>query len=60
MHRLPLLAAGIGLLLSLNDHQEVRRFFRYFKIQTVALRYSCIRKITSRGITRGELLISIY
>ena len=45
-------------LMSPNDHPEVKRVFGGSKVQTVSLRYSCIRKITSRGITRGELLIS--
>ena len=47
-------------LMSLNDRKEVRRIFSGFKIEPVSLRYSCMRKITSRGTTRGELLISNY
>jgi len=47
-------------LMSLNDHPEVKRIFGGFRIQTVSLRYSCMRKITGRGTTRGELLISNY
>jgi hypothetical protein len=46
--------------MSLNDRKEVRRIFSGFKIEPVLLRYSCMRKITSRGTTRGELLISNY
>jgi hypothetical protein len=46
--------------MSLNDHKEVRRIFRAFKIQSMSLRYSCMRKPGSRGTTRGELLISNY
>jgi hypothetical protein len=44
--------------MSLNDHPEVRRIFGGFKVQTASLRYSCMRKITSRRIACGELLIS--
>ena len=47
-------------LMSLNDDREVRRIFRDFKIQAVALRYSCMRKITRRSTTRGELQINNY
>ena len=46
--------------MSLNDHPEVRFIFGGFNIQMVSLRYSCMRKITSRRTTRGELLISNY
>ena len=41
-------------LMSLNDHKEIRRIFAAFKIEPVSLRYSCMRKITSRGTTRGS------
>lgn len=47
-------------LMSLNDHKEVRRIFGGFKIQTVSLRYSCMRKAGARGTNRCELLISNY
>lgn len=47
-------------LMSLNDHAEVRRIFESFKVQTVSLRYSCMRKITSRGTSCGDMLISNY
>ena len=42
--------------MSLNDHKEVRRIFSGFKVEPVSRRYSCMRKITSRG----ELLINNY
>jgi hypothetical protein len=44
--------------MSLNDHPEVTRIFGGIKVQTVSLRYRRMRKIASRGTTRGELLIS--
>ena len=59
------LAAALGqlkgqFLLSLNDHPEVRRIFAAFKIQTVPIRYSCMRAPGAAGWRRGELLISNY
>ena len=55
------LAKGKGtFLISLNDHSAVRRIFGGFKVQAVSLRYSMMRKITSRGTIRGELLIYDY
>ena len=47
-------------LMSLNDHKEVRRIFREFRVQPVPVRYSCMREPGSRGRTRGELLIRNY
>lgn len=59
------LAAGLAgvkgkLLMSLNDHREVRRIFKGFRIAPVALRYSCMRTPGGRGRTRSELLIRNY
>jgi DNA adenine methylase len=48
-------------LMSLNDHPEVRRIFRNFRIQPVSLKYSCMgAKSNGRTKSRGELLISNY
>ena len=48
-------------LMSLNDHPEVRGIFKHFKIQSVALKYSCMgAKSGGRAKSRGELLISNY
>lgn len=45
--------------MSLNDHPGVRRLFKEFKIQAVALKYSCMAANSgARG--RGEPLISNY
>ena len=48
-------------LMSLNDHLQVRRIFKDFKIQPVALKYSCMGATSGgRAKSRGELLISNY
>jgi DNA adenine methylase len=48
-------------MMSLNDHPEVRRLFKAFKIQPVALKYSCMgAKSGGRAKSRGQLLISNY
>jgi hypothetical protein len=47
--------------MSLNNHPEVRSIFNDFRIQPVALKYSCMSaKTGARAKTRGELLISNY
>ena len=54
--------AGIKgrFLMSLNDHKAVRRIFKNFRIQPVSLRYSCMRKPSSRARERREVLIRNY
>ncbi len=54
--------AGIKgkFLMSINDHKDVRRIFKGFRVQPVSVRYSCMREPGSRGRTRGELLIRNY
>ena len=54
--------AGIKgrFVMSLNDHKAVRRIFKNFRIQPVSLRYSCMRKPSSRGRERREVLICNY
>jgi len=48
-------------LMSLNDHSEVRRIFGGFKVQPVALKYSCMgAKSGGRAKSRGAMLISNY
>ena len=47
-------------LMSLNDHKEVRRIFKRFRVQPVPVRYSCMREPGRRGRTRTELLIRNY
>ncbi len=48
-------------LMSLNDHLEVRRIFKEFKIRPITLKYSRMgAKTGARAKSRGELLISNY
>ena len=55
--------AGIKgkFLMSINDHKEVRRIFKAFRIQTVATKYSAMNaRHTGRSKQRRELLIRNY
>jgi len=47
-------------LMSLNDHPAVRRIFGAFRIQPVALKYSCLQPDKGRDRARTELLIRNY
>ncbi len=48
-------------LMSLNDHKEVRRIFRGFRIQTVPTKYSSMNaRHKGRSTQRRELLIRNY
>jgi DNA adenine methylase len=48
-------------LMSLNDHKEVRRIFKGFRIQKVATKYSAMRGLDKGRVTaRSELLIRNY
>jgi len=49
------------LLMSLNDHKEVRRIFKGFRIQVVPTKYSSMNaRRKGRNAQRRELLIRNY
>ena len=48
-------------VMSINDHKEVRRLFKGFRIQTVATKYSSMNaRGRGRSDQRRELLIRNY
>ena len=47
-------------IVSLNDHPEVRRIFRTFRIRQVRVKYSANHPSTGRAEGRRELLITNY
>ena len=47
-------------ILSLNDRKEVREIFSDFQLKSVSTKYSAGSTAGSRGIARGELLISNF
>ncbi len=48
-------------LMSINDHEDIRRIFKGFRIQTVATKYSAMNaRHSGRSEQRRELLIRNY
>lgn len=48
-------------LMSLNDHKEVRRIFKGFRIPAVPTKYSSMNaRHKGRSVARSELLICNY
>lgn len=48
-------------LMSLNDHKQVRRIFKPFRIEKVSTKYSCMGPtLDARASHRHELLIRNY